>query len=326
MNHFSSPPITRPCDAGSLVRLTTYGSLFVLAIVCAIAVGRGLSLGIQPAPLLIAIMFAAALIWVWWRHERPSGDRRLADSALAMLCLFGGGLAGGLVCLIGQTFAQPFIDQALHQADLALGIDIPGIVAAMARVDGFPAFLEIAYNSSFPLIFGSTLALIWIGRRDRALELCGIFNACLIVTAIASALIPAAGAFQFLAMPEVVRSALPAGAGVYHLADLAALRSATRFVIDPTHLQGVATFPSFHTALALMTISAWRDFPFGRITMLMWQSFVILSTLAIGGHYGVDLLAGGLVWAAIHGLWALATRQPSTRAADALEREALARA
>ncbi|HET7576567.1 MAG TPA: hypothetical protein VFK19_08400 [Sphingomicrobium sp.] len=34
-----------------------------------------------------------------------------------------------------------------------------------------------------------------------------------------------------------------------------------------------------------------------------WQGLVILSTIPIGGHYVIDLMAGSVCWAAAHMFW-----------------------
>ena len=85
-------------------------------------------------------------------------------------------------------------------------------------------------------------------------------------------------------------------------------------MIDPTQLAGVATFPSFHTALALMTAAAWRDVPRIRVAMFAWQGLVIISTIPIGGHFVVDLIAGAACWGVAHVLWRKAQRVNMTTA------------
>jgi membrane-associated phospholipid phosphatase len=165
----------------------------------------------------------------------------------------------------------------------------------------------VAYDSSFPLLFLTALAFVWTGRSRQGWELCGIFNVCLLAATISSAIIPAVGAFHFLPIGEGVRAFLPPGSGV-HLEHLFALRAAESFVIDPTQLAGVATFPSFHTALALMTAAAWRNVPRIRVAMFAWQGLVIISTIPIGGHYVIDLIAGAACWGLAHVLWRKAQR------------------
>src|ERR671913_181105 len=105
-------------------------------------------------------------------------------------------------------------------------------------------------------------------------------------------MIPATGPFYYLDFPAALQQALPPGAGTFYLADLFALRDADRFIVDPSQLQGVAVFPSFHAMLGVMTAAAWRDFPSIRIAMCAWQGLVILSAIPIGGHYVTDLAAG----------------------------------
>jgi membrane-associated phospholipid phosphatase len=77
---------------------------------------------------------------------------------------------------------------------------------------------------------------------------------------------------------------------------LHAIRNSSRMVINPMELYGLVTFPSFHTAMALMTAAAWRDDRYLRWPMFIWNALVILSTLPIGGHYVVDVIAGALTW------------------------------
>jgi membrane-associated phospholipid phosphatase len=278
-----------------------YLGLGVAALFLLTAAVGGLQLSIRGGPAIVT--FAGALSWVRWRHDRPGGEERLATGAGVVLVLAAGGFAGGLICLVGQTFARPFIDPFLYRADLLLGVDTESVIRGVVSFAGLPVLLAIAYTSSFPLIFVSVLTFAWTGRGERAWELCGVFNLCLLIATVSSAIIPATGPFHYLSIAASVRNALPGGAGTYHLGDLFALRRTAHFVIDPSQLQGVAVFPSFHAMLALMTAAAWRDVPRISVAMCAWQAIVILSAIPIGGHYIVDLLAGGICWVLVHFLW-----------------------
>jgi len=289
--------------AARLASLAAYVNMTVAAVFVVAASINGVDIGIRGLPAALTLMLLASLYWVQRRHERTEGDERLANTAGAMMILSVGGLAGGLVCLLGQTFALPFIDPILHRADSALGVDLESVIRGVLRIPGFALFLASAYLSSFPIIFTTILILPWIGRGERAWELCFAFNLCLLAAAIASAIIPAVGSFDYLPIPSAMQKLLPAGAGTYYLRDLYALRTTHRFIIDPTKLQGVAVFPSFHAMLGLMTAAAWRDVRSVRLPMSIWQGVVILSAIAIGGHYLVDLLAGSLCWAFVYFLW-----------------------
>ena len=277
------------------------------------AAARGLQLSINVVPTALTSAWIAALCGICWRYSRPSSEQRLAASAGIVILLFAGGAFGGLICLVGQTFALPLIDPQLHQADLALGIDLKSIIAGVIKIPGLAPVLAAAYASSIPMVFLTALLFVWTGRRERAWELCFVFNLCLTITALSATVTPAAGPFHYLPIPPSLQHDLPPGAGIYALNDLFSLRSSGRFIVDPTDLRGVATFPSFHAMLALMTAAAWRDV--GKMGLLMsaWQGTVILSTLPIGGHYGIDLIAGLACWAVVQFLWSTLRRKPQSR-------------
>lgn len=291
------------CDAARLANLTSILSIGIAGITLLAAVAGGLELSVQRVPTFLTLGLLGALYCVRWRHERTGGDRRIVTVAGLVLVLFAGGFAGGLICLVGQTFAMPLVDPVLHRADVLLGVDLETMIDASIRVPGLPTLLAAAYESSFVLVFATVLIFAWTGRAERACELCGVFNLCLLAATISSTLIPAIGAFHYLSIPAALQARLPAGSGIYHLGQLFALRQAEGFVIDPTQLQGVVTFPSFHMALALMTAAAWRGVPRVRVAIFAWQGLVILSTIPIGGHYVVDLAGGAICWGLVHRLW-----------------------
>jgi hypothetical protein len=284
------------------------GVVLVAALVVGAAVERGLSVGVKaPAALLVAAFLAAVALF----HVRcrRSGDRRLALALGALFSIFVAGAAGGVISIVGQMFALPLVDAPLAAADAALGIDVVAMVGSVARVPHLPLFLGIVYLSSIPLVIVSALALAMRGRAERVWELCAAFSFCMVVATLCSVLMPAVGPFEFLAMPADYRAQLPDGSGVYHLKALHELRGATQFTLDPFKLQGLVTFPSFHAAMAVMTMAAWRDDRRMRWPMVAWNGLVLVSTIPIGGHYLVDIPAGIAVWLVIFTLgprWATA--------------------
>jgi membrane-associated phospholipid phosphatase len=63
-------------------------------------------------------------------------------------------------------------------------------------------------------------------------------------------------------------------------------------VIDLSALQGVVSFPSFHTMLGVMTTYALRDTIWLMIPVLLINGTMIVSTMPIGGHHLIDVLVG----------------------------------
>jgi membrane-associated phospholipid phosphatase len=60
-------------------------------------------------------------------------------------------------------------------------------------------------------------------------------------------------------------------------------------------IRGLATFPSFHIVLAILT--AWALYPVRVVGAfaLALNGIVVVATLGSGGHYLVDVLGGGAI-------------------------------
>lgn len=209
------------------------------------------------------------------------------------------GVAAGVLSMVGQMFALPLVDGSLAAADELIGVQTLDVVRWVVQFRGAPAMLSMVYQLTVPLIFVSAFALACLGRNQRVWELCTAFGFCLFVATIVSMLFPAAGAFEYSGIGRSYGALLPGGAGVYHLKSFHALRGATDLMIDPMHPEGLVTFPSFHTAMALMTAAAWRTDRYLRGPMIVWNAGVVLSAVPIGGHYIVDIVAGAAVWFAV---------------------------
>ena len=83
-----------------------------------------------------------------------------------------------------------------------------------------------------------------------------------------------------------------------------AYRSGALASVNLFRLSGVVAFPSFHAAMAWMMAFALRGL--GRISWLVWfwSGAIVVSAVPMGGHYGVDILAGTILWmVATPSLW-----------------------
>jgi membrane-associated phospholipid phosphatase len=187
------------------------------------------------------------------------------------------------------------IDAELAQWDRAVGIDVPLIVAWAAHHPFWSGVLVVTYDSSFPLLFGLTVLLALMRRFDRLWLLAFVFAATVLMSTSISVVWPAKGAFAFFDYPASLLAQLPHGAGIYHLQDFEYFRGDLSPVLSFTRLEGVVTFPSLHCCLALMTIFAKRDLRWLLPISLGWNALVVVSTLPIGGHYGMDLPGGALL-------------------------------
>ncbi len=263
----------------------------------------GLSIGFELVATAQALGLLAVFALLAWRSRILAP--RVSLVAAGYLALWGGSLAGGLLCMIAPMFNFPMIDPWLAASDTWLGITSADVIRGIIAIPFAPKLLYAMYFPSVILLYGTAFVIACLGRAERLWELCSAYGFCLAVATICSVLLPASGAFDYLGLEPLFGSELPPGSGVYHLEVLHALRNTTHLTINPFALHGLVTFPSFHTAMALMTAAAWRDDRYLRWPMFVWNGLVVISTVPVGGHYLVDLIAGALTWWVVfhYGAW-----------------------
>lgn len=206
------------------------------------------------------------------------------------------GVATGVTALAALRLNTPLVDATLASADNIIGLDTSAFVTWVAWKPQISQLLNVAYLSTVPLIFATVIFLAWTRRGTRMWELCLSFAGSGMICALISALLPAAGAFIHYGISRDTLVLLPEGSGLYHLLTFDAYRSGTLSVVDTSHLEGVITFPSFHVAMALMVGYAVRGLRWLSVSAWTWSGLTIVSTVPIGGHYIIDLIAGAAVW------------------------------
>lgn len=255
---------------------------------------NGLQVAFDPWPTLKVVATIAVLAALAWKGARVAP--RISMVAASYLVLWVGGLAGGVLCMVATMFRFPLIDRWLAAADASLGITTADVVRLVVAIPGAPKLLYSIYFLSLALLFLTALGLAVLGRAERLWEFCAAYGFCMLIATACSLPLPAAGAFEYLGLESMFGPQLPPGSGVYWLEALHAVRNSSSIVINPLDLHGLVAFPSFHTAMALMTAAAWRDDRYLRWPMFVWNGLVVLSTMPIGGHYIVDVIAGALTW------------------------------
>jgi hypothetical protein len=145
--------------------------------------------------------------------------------------------------------------------------------------------LMVAYYSMVPQILFAVLYFSHSREYARNDELFWTASISLGITSVLSGILPAAGALYYyrIGLDHAV-----------HLHDFFALRDRTVTTFVLSHMEGIVTFPSFHTACAILLMYVYRGtrifFPVVWLNMLL-----LLSTPIFGGHYLVDMVGGGVV-------------------------------
>ena len=123
----------------------------------------------------------------------------------------------------------------------------------------------------------------WYRDRTALWEYAFHFQVCLLGTLACFALFPARVPFSVYGVESILDQSR-------FLAHFGGVRSGLMTVIDPSNLEGLVSFPSFHTAGALMTTWALRRSRIWVTLLGVLNTGLIAATVLLGVHYFIDLL------------------------------------
>jgi PAP2 superfamily len=231
--------------------------------------GIGLSAG------AIIVLLAMSVIY---RHR----SRALADMAAATASWGALTSTGVVLNYLAASCALPLQDEMMERLDRVLGFDWLAWRDAMLGRSTLSWLLAIAYYSLQPQAALSIIYFTVSGRTARIRELLLLAGVTLAAAVIISAIWPVLGPF-----------AKHGGGDVAYLPDVLALRAGGPWHFNLFAMQGIITMPSYHTVMAVLFTYAFRGtgpigYGIAALNMLM-----LLSIPPIGGHYLVDMLAGG---------------------------------
>ena len=274
--------LVRPPSLAVNLTLATCSSVMLAFCVLAHPEGawQAASSLVIATPVLIAPMLVPA---AWW-HQHKNADRR--DAALmfpwAML----------LAALVAQmaataaTFTFPLRDVLWLKLDLDLGIRIPAIMAWSARHPSLQKFLAGCYDQLHPMMLVAIFLVPLLGRRKSA-ERFILANALGFVIGLPMMVfLPAIGPWVTWHFPPNLSQTICESSVLM-------LRKGS---IPANGLFGATVcLPSFHTFWALLTAQALWTFRLLRYPAILLAALIIASTLTMGWHYGVDVIAGILL-------------------------------
>jgi len=199
---------------------------------------------------------------------------------------------------LAMTVRWPLADGTLAGWDAALGFDWVEYLILVASNPSLSDVLALSYNALTPLSIAAFLVLAFSEDRLRCAYFVEAFFLSALVCIVAGSFFPAEGAAMHYLRGAVPEAALRGMPGLYHLDALHYLRGGAPFALEPLQLSGLVTFPSFHTAGAIVIATAFLR------TRWFWPSFayaavMIAATPIFGSHYFCDLIAGAAVAAGV---------------------------
>jgi len=241
---------------------------------------------------LVAIMLIYAVAALFYLHIRR--DRRIASMLVVVAQLFLTLLLGLLLTYAASAAALPYRDAELSAIDLWLGFHRAAYVNAIHSVPGLNAVLDAAYLSIQPQTALVALALLLAGQLPRLQSFVLALGISLAATILIAVFIPAVDAAIYIDLAP--RGAAALSPGTYsHVHTLEALRSGAMSVVRLDDLEGLITFPSFHTTNAILF--AWALWPvrYLRVPILVLNGLMVSSTPTAGSHYFIDIVGGTAV-------------------------------
>jgi hypothetical protein len=247
--------------------------------------------GVQIIAGLIGALLALSVAY----RRRIRGLANMAEAG-ALSCAFVPTAA--VLTYLAATCAFPLQDGMLEQLDRAIGFDWSAWHDALLDRPIQYHLLLVAYCSLLPQ-FGFAFVYFFITDRSaRFAELLLLAGVTLLATALISATWPALGPFAAHG-PTIGPFAAPGGGDVAYqiwvpeARDLLALRAGGPWHFDLPAMQGIITMPSYHTAMAVLFTYAFRRTGLVGYGIATLNLVMLFSIPPIGGHYLVDVLAGG---------------------------------
>ncbi len=193
---------------------------------------------------------------------------------------------------VAASVDLPLQDGHLAMLDRAFGLDWPGYCAFFNARPWLFHYLSLGYRLIAWPILGLPVILGMSGQYERLQQFTLAFTLALIVTTVASTLVPAEGAFFGNHVAVDAFSHITPGGYLDQIRDFPAVRDGALRALDLPHLVGIITFPSFHAVSAVLFIwglwGVWWMRPFALIT----NGLMLAATPIGGGHYFVDVFAG----------------------------------
>jgi membrane-associated phospholipid phosphatase len=203
-------------------------------------------------------------------------------------------IMGLMLSYAASTVPLPYREPELLALDRWLGFEREAYMAFLKQHTRLRDVLYFAYTTIMHQTLLVCIVPLVARRLDRLQAYIIGFAFAVTTTAVIASLIPAANALIYVDNAPTDMSTLPDG-GHSYFPTLEGLRAGTLRVINFGGMEGLISFPSFHTANAILFVWALWPIRLLRLPMLVLNSLLIASTPLAGAHYFVDLIGGTAV-------------------------------
>lgn len=263
--------------------------LLATGIIASLATGFMLA----SLPNILLLIIGALIIDVLLIHFAPRIVLidAIQSALYGVLCMIIIAVCAVLAAYSLQRLDFPLRDNLLTHLDAAMGLSWPAYAHWVDNHVIVQAIFHAAYDSISLQIMLPVVVLAFLHRQDEARVYILAFAVALTITLFISALMPAVGPVVFVnrATFHILHFT---GATPFH--QLMRLREAGP-LIQQAFPGGIATFPSFHATVAILTpLSLYRH---RRIclTLVVFNLAMLGGTVSEGAHYFIDVVAGSFM-------------------------------
>jgi len=213
---------------------------------------------------------------------------QFANLLTGFLCMVAFNFFLSILTYAGTPINAPLSDEWMVRMDALMGFHVPSIVEWSRSHPLVYRFFDMSYNS---VLLSTLLALVVLGfssdtRRLQDFVLHFMLGG--LITTIIFFILPAEA-------PEGHFSYQPTVAQQRFLDHFYALRAGNFPVVSMDNLEGLITFPSFHTTWAILVAYAFRHYRWLFAPMVVLNAAVVAATVILGWHYAIDAVGGILV-------------------------------
>jgi membrane-associated phospholipid phosphatase len=260
----------------------------VRSLLCAIQ-GTGRA-DLRSNPSLLLSISGILAFSFFYRYWRPNPHlRALTEVAAQFLLIL---IFGLLLTYAAAAVKFPYVDADLYAIDNALGFNRHAYLKFFADRPWLSRIVEFAYFSMLPQFALVPVVMFFAKQFERVQRMTIAVAIALLITVLVSVFTPSLTAFVHVDMPEMAN--VPANLYTPE-ATMEALRAGTMRSVALNQLEGLISFPSFHTAAALIFIWTLHTVRYVSWAGVPLNLALIVATPTVGAHYFIDVVGGVVV-------------------------------
>lgn len=249
----------------------------------------GIQLDFAPIIVVFYLFFLFVAISLFYRYVRRDDTIFLLGHIACQMLTATGVL--GILSYVTASINRPLVDEQLISIDHLFFFDWQHYVAWVNDRPLLANILSPAYESSGPQII-LLVAILFLTKNSAHIQrLILAYITVAIITIVLAMIFPAVAGYVHYDIDLSTYPNLHPAAARIHEGPLLSMRSNTVHMLT-FPLKGIVTFPSFHSALAvLMMYAAW---PLGRVrwVFVVLNMIVLVSVPVDGGHWLTDVIGG----------------------------------